>query len=115
METQPSTIPSDWDQPFTDQELQAIDAAFQSASSSSSIKSPDTGNSTGDCAEQRPKTRRRLPDSLSGSQQQNPFTGNSSSPFSLSPCPRNWLNKICLSTHQGKAFFKFETFLLFIW
>lgn len=107
METKASTLPSDWDQPFTDQELQAIVAAFQSASSSSSIKSPDTGNSTGDCAEQRPKTRRRLPDSLSGSQQQHPFTGNSSSTFSLAPCPRNWLNKICLSTHQAKSMMRY--------
>lgn len=98
MQSQPTSIPSDWDQPFTDEDLQAIDAAIQSASSSSSIKILDSGHSP----DRRPKTRRRLPDSLSMTPQQTPFTDNSSKSIPLAPCPTKWLNQIRSSTNQGK-------------
>lgn len=83
----------DCDQPFTDAELQAIDAAFQYAnettstntvtatSSSSPIKK--RYSSTSFSVDTHSRTRRRLPDSLFLSQQQN------ASSFSLSPCHRN--------------------------
>ncbi|KAA8548370.1 hypothetical protein F0562_000054 [Nyssa sinensis] len=97
---------SDWDKPFTDQELEAIEAAFQSATSFSS--SPTKRSHAPSCdedggSEDRPKARRRLPGSIAGLRQQTPFTGNcrrrdvqsesspmlTSNSFSLSPCFRN--------------------------
>ncbi|CAI9268687.1 unnamed protein product [Lactuca saligna] len=59
---QPSStvsVCSDWDLDFTDEELQSIDAAIESAASSSSSK-----KSVANCDGDRPRTRRRLPDSL---------------------------------------------------
>ncbi|XP_076897674.1 3'-5' exonuclease-like [Bidens hawaiensis] len=66
---------SDWDIDFTEEELQSIDAIFES------YKPPVAADCDGD---HRPKTRRRLPDSL--------FTFSriaASSSSSLLPCPRN--------------------------
>ncbi|KAJ0793244.1 hypothetical protein HanOQP8_Chr01g0027451 [Helianthus annuus] len=78
---------SDWDIDFTEEELQSIEAIFQSAtsSSSSSRKQP-----VADCDGDRPKTRRRLPDSLFNFTEQSTFSShNASSSSSLLPCPRN--------------------------
>ncbi|GMH18484.1 hypothetical protein Nepgr_020325 [Nepenthes gracilis] len=60
-----SSTHSDWDQPFTDEELQAIEAAFQSAASSSPIKSRRVPYSDDRDSDGRPKTRRRLPHTIS--------------------------------------------------
>ncbi|GAB4844067.1 hypothetical protein Ancab_014031 [Ancistrocladus abbreviatus] len=87
---------SDWDKPFTDEELEAIEAAFQSAASTSSIKNrgPPHSNDV-DC---RQRTRRRLPDSIflqiHDNRSRKFSDGGSSSPqkydsFSLLPCPSN--------------------------
>ncbi|KAI5654026.1 hypothetical protein M9H77_31213 [Catharanthus roseus] len=84
----------DWDRPFTDEELQAIDTAFliadsittsQTASSSSTpVKKRQF--STGVSDDCGTKIRRRLPESLFVFQKQN---ANS---FSLSPCNTNRSN-----------------------
>ncbi|CAK9149105.1 unnamed protein product [Ilex paraguariensis] len=88
-----SPIPPDWDQPFTDQELKAIEAAFQSATSSSPIKRRRLGSCNG---EVHPKTRRRLPDSI--------FSSNS---ISLSPCPKNRFNNYHHSSYQAKIIMRY--------
>lgn len=80
-----STICSDWVIDFTEEELQSIEAIIESASSSSSSKKPVT-----DCDGDRPKTRRRLPDSLFNfGKQSTLLSNNSSTSSSLLPCPRN--------------------------
>lgn len=83
----------DWDRPFTDAELQAIDAAFHYADETTSTNtamltsssSPTKKHhlSTSVSADTLSKTRRRLPDSLFLFQRQN------ASSLSLSPCHRN--------------------------
>lgn len=78
----------DWDRPFTDAELQAIDDAFQYADetpcatnnatatpSSSPTKKRDFSTSV--CTDTHSKTRRRLPDSLFIFQRQNASSYNS--------------------------------------
>jgi hypothetical protein len=86
----------DWDQPLTDQELEAIDAieaSFQSStpssSSSSSSSTPAATTPSSSIINKRhsspqkdqepPKTRRQLPNSIF----------SLSKPFSLSPCQGN--------------------------
>ncbi|KAL4561089.1 hypothetical protein LXL04_033251 [Taraxacum kok-saghyz] len=86
---------SDWDLEFTDEELQSIEAAFESAASSSSSSS----KSVADCNGDRRRTRRRLPDSLFNSTERSAGLFNNSSSecnrigasssLSLLPCPRN--------------------------
>ncbi|KAJ0957875.1 putative DNA helicase [Helianthus annuus] len=77
---------SDWDIDFTEEELQSIEAIFQSATSSSSSRKQPVADCDGD----RPKTRRRLPDSLFNFTEQSTFSShNASSSSSLFPCPRN--------------------------
>ncbi|PHU24686.1 hypothetical protein BC332_09793 [Capsicum chinense] len=72
----------DWDRPFTEEELQQIDVAFQSATK--------RRNNSGDVStggdEYRRKTRRRLPESLFVYHQQSEASNSSSM---LSPCTRN--------------------------
>lgn len=74
----------DWDRPFTEEELEEIDAAFQSATKRRH-DSQDVVTGTGD--ESRRKSRRRLPESLFVYHQQNEASNSSSS--LLSPCTRN--------------------------
>ncbi|KAJ6371601.1 hypothetical protein OIU77_002003 [Salix suchowensis] len=84
----------DWDQPLTDQELEAIDAieaSFQSSTPSSSSSSSTTVTASPSSSimkkrhsspqkdQEPPKIRRRLPDSIF----------SLSKPFSLSPCQGN--------------------------
>ncbi|KAB5516194.1 hypothetical protein DKX38_026842 [Salix brachista] len=84
----------DWDQPLTDQELEAIDAieaSFQSSTPSSSSSSSTTVTASPSSSiikkrhsspqkdQEPPKTRRQLPDSIF----------SLSKPFSLSPCQGN--------------------------
>ncbi|XP_074320635.1 3'-5' exonuclease isoform X2 [Silene latifolia] len=86
----PTTLTSpkldDWDTPFTNEELEAIDAAFEAAKSTSSSSSLRRTSSSAD--EARPKTRRRLPDSFASS---NVELGSSRNPasFALTPCRTN--------------------------
>ncbi|KAG6667666.1 hypothetical protein I3843_01G107800 [Carya illinoinensis] len=72
----------EWDQPLTDEDVQAIDAAIQSASSSSLSKKrrcrPDARNDPEES--EPPKTLRQLPSSLLALQHPNPL---------LSPCQAN--------------------------
>ncbi|XP_018844066.1 Werner Syndrome-like exonuclease isoform X1 [Juglans regia] len=72
----------EWDQPLTDEDIQAIDAAIQSAPSSSLSKkrrsSPDARNDPEES--DPPKTLRQLPSSLLALQHPNPL---------LSPCQAN--------------------------
>lgn len=122
----------DWDRPFTDEELQAIDTAFliadsittsQTASSSSTpVKKRQF--STGVSDDCGTKIRRRLPESLFVFQKQN---ANS---FSLSPCNTNRSNaydsyRSFSSSSQGDSwfscsflyyslFYNFLSFLFFI-
>ncbi|KAK9058478.1 hypothetical protein SSX86_023320 [Deinandra increscens subsp. villosa] len=78
---------SDWDLDFTAEELQLIEAAFESAASSSS-----STKSAADCGGDRPRTRRRLPDSLFNHRREcNPIAASSS--CALLPCPRNRFSK----------------------
>ncbi|XP_052206600.1 3'-5' exonuclease isoform X1 [Diospyros lotus] len=103
----PVTAFSDWDRTFTDQEIEAIEAAFQSASSSCSTFSSCSPAKrrrvpNRDCSEDRLGTRRRLPESISGlrrpttSREHRGF-GSECTPiripdsFSPSLCPRNRL------------------------
>lgn len=105
METQqPSTLISDWDQPFTDEELKAIDAAFEAASSSSStssVRKLDSGNSS--AADHRPKTRRRLPESIKESKRHTPFPENNS----RSSCRLKWLKNLDLPAHQANSMIQY--------
>ncbi|GJS87479.1 Werner syndrome-like exonuclease, partial [Tanacetum coccineum] len=73
MEKNKTEQQSDWDFDFTEEELQSIEAAFESASSSSSRKPVSD-------IENGRKTRRRLPDSLFNSS-------------ALLPCPRNRVHR----------------------
>ncbi|GFY81640.1 hypothetical protein Acr_01g0014490 [Actinidia rufa] len=76
METGGNSSISDWDRPFTDEELDAIEAAFQSATSSSSSSSLSSSSPpikrrhvpirNGDSEGGRPTVRRLLPESISG-------------------------------------------------
>ncbi|KAB1213580.1 Werner Syndrome-like exonuclease [Morella rubra] len=72
----------EWDEPLTEQDFQAIDAAFQSATSSFLNKKrppfPDARNDAG--KSETPRTLRRLPSSLIALQHPNP---------PLSPCRAN--------------------------
>lgn len=97
---------SDWDRPFTEQELQDIDALFQSASSSSSstqikINHPKDDD---DFADNPPKSRRRLPDSIFQKRASASSFANISSSF-LSPCPINRLFNISHSSTPGNYLF----------
>lgn len=69
----------EWDQPLTEQDLQAIDAALQSATSSFRNKKQRCTPDARDHAviSDPPKTLRRLPSSLAALQHPNPL---------LSPC-----------------------------
>ncbi|KAI3697073.1 hypothetical protein L6452_29808 [Arctium lappa] len=100
---------SDWDLPFTDEELQSIEAVFESAASSSS----SSRKSGVDCDGDRPRTRRRLPDSLFDFREQSTLladksssecnpTGGASSSFSLLPCRRNRFSNPCGSSYRDK-------------
>ncbi|KAM3327204.1 Werner Syndrome-like exonuclease isoform X2 [Capsicum chacoense] len=88
----------DWDRPFTEEELQQIDVAFQSATK--------RRNNSGDVStggdEYRRKTRRRLPESLFVYHQQNEASNSSSM---LSPCTRNrsQYSYSYRSSHQAKV------------
>ncbi|XP_057481915.1 LOW QUALITY PROTEIN: 3'-5' exonuclease-like [Actinidia eriantha] len=96
METGGNSSISDWDRPFTDEELDAIEAAFQSATSSSSSLSSSSspiklrhvpirnGYSEGG----RPTVRRLLPESISGNHRCGGSMRRSDS-LSLTPCRRN--------------------------
>lgn len=82
----------DWDKPFTSEELEAIEAAFAAAeaalspSSSSSFKTTRRISSSGDDdADGRPRTRRRLPGSITYSDGE-VGSGQKSGPFALLPC-----------------------------
>ncbi|MCD9558556.1 hypothetical protein HAX54_015961 [Datura stramonium] len=81
METQISGESNDWDRPFTEEELQEIDAAFQSATK----RQHDSEDVAAAGDESRRKSRRRLPESLFVFHQQNEASNSSS----LSPCTRN--------------------------
>ncbi|KVI00367.1 Ribonuclease H-like domain-containing protein [Cynara cardunculus var. scolymus] len=99
---------SDWDLPFTDEELQSIEDVFESAASSSS----SSRKSGADCDGDRPRTRRRLPDSLfnfgeqstllsdKSSSECNPIGASSS--FSLLPCRTNRFSSPCGSSYRDK-------------
>ncbi|KAM3357073.1 Werner Syndrome-like exonuclease isoform X2 [Capsicum galapagoense] len=88
----------DWDRPFTEEELQQIDVAFQSATK--------RRNNSGDVStggdEYRRKTRRRLPESLFVYHQQSEASNSSSM---LSPCTRNrsQYSYSYRSSHQAKV------------
>ncbi|TMW85914.1 hypothetical protein EJD97_022276 [Solanum chilense] len=69
----------DWDRPFTEEELQEIDAAFESATKRKSDSVAAAGE------ESRRKSRRKLPASLFVYHQQNEVSDSSL----LSPCTRN--------------------------
>ncbi|XP_015086445.1 Werner Syndrome-like exonuclease isoform X3 [Solanum pennellii] len=71
----------DWDRPFTEEELQEIDAAFESATKRKS----DSEDVAAAGEESRRKSRRRLPASLFVYHQQNEVSDSSL----LSPCTRN--------------------------
>uniref|UniRef100_A0A0V0IC86 3'-5' exonuclease n=2 Tax=Solanum chacoense TaxID=4108 RepID=A0A0V0IC86_SOLCH len=71
----------DWDRPFTEEELQEIDDAFQSATKRRS----DSEDVAAAGEESRRKSRRRLPASLFDYHQQNEASNSSL----LSPCTRN--------------------------
>ncbi|XP_047317685.1 Werner Syndrome-like exonuclease [Impatiens glandulifera] len=58
----------DWDRPFTDQEINAIDAVLSSASSSSSASAPSNNRHVEVLDDCRPVLRRRLPGSIAGLQ-----------------------------------------------
>ncbi|XP_057543276.1 3'-5' exonuclease-like isoform X5 [Amaranthus tricolor] len=89
----------DWDKPFSIQDLEAIEAAFDAAtskplsstpSSSSSTKTPRSSSSIDDDdTSVPPKTRRRLPGTISGS---NGVMGSPKTPGSvtLTPCSSKW-------------------------
>ena len=97
----------DWDKPFSIQDLEAIEAAFDAAtskplsstpSSSSSTKTPRSSSSIDDDdTSVPPKTRRRLPGTISGS---NGVMGSPKTPGSvtLTPCSSKW------NSRQGKTF-----------
>ncbi|XAR62534.1 DNA helicase [Bertholletia excelsa] len=94
MDTGGNSSISDWDRPFTDEELVAIETAFQSATSplpSFPIKRRRlSSHIDGD----RPISRRRLPGSIAGGNRGIGDPGNQSSPLRISnspllPCPRN--------------------------
>ncbi|KAH9619068.1 hypothetical protein KSS87_005617 [Heliosperma pusillum] len=59
-------IDDDWDKPFTNEELEAIDAAFEAATSTANTSS-FRQRTCSDDEIARPKTRRRLPDSFASS------------------------------------------------
>ncbi|CBI17293.3 unnamed protein product, partial [Vitis vinifera] len=74
----------DWDQPMTQQqleELDAIESAFRSQTSSSTPTSQE--------ADDRRKIRRRLPNSIGSNRCPSAFKGRDLNSFSLSPCPTN--------------------------
>ncbi|KAK1412033.1 hypothetical protein QVD17_32974 [Tagetes erecta] len=78
----------DWDFDFTIEELESIEAAFESAASSIHHKPLP------DCNQDRPKTRRKLPDSLFNFTHRSTFSPRiSSSSSSLLPCPTNRFSK----------------------
>ncbi|XP_048496036.1 3'-5' exonuclease isoform X2 [Beta vulgaris subsp. vulgaris] len=93
------TVVDDWDKPFSNEELDAIEAAFEAATSttvtiksssstSSSLKTPrssSSANNEEDDSNGRTKFRRRLPGSISCSNGElgSPQTSRS---FTLTPC-----------------------------
>ncbi|KAL8204638.1 hypothetical protein R6Q57_010261 [Mikania cordata] len=89
-----ASVCSDWDLEFTIEELQSIEAVFESAASSSSSRKP-----AADCDGDRPKTRRILPDSLFNFGRRSTLSSDNSliecnpigasSSCSLLPCRRN--------------------------
>ncbi|KAI7741988.1 hypothetical protein M8C21_014723 [Ambrosia artemisiifolia] len=93
--TNNNIVSSDWDIDFTLEELQSIDAIFQSVTSSSSLTSKK--QPVADCDEDRPKTRRRLPDSLFNFNQQSTFSS------SLCPCPRNRFSNTFRSCYSATS------------
>ncbi|KNA14724.1 hypothetical protein SOVF_104710 [Spinacia oleracea] len=91
--TEFQAVDDDWDKPFSNEELEAIEAAFEAATltlSSSSIKTPRRTSVVIDDEENaRPTTRRRLPGSISCSNAELGSPLNAGS-FALTPCSRNW-------------------------
>ncbi|XP_009608577.1 3'-5' exonuclease-like isoform X2 [Nicotiana tomentosiformis] len=84
METPISSESNDWDRPFTEEELQEIEVAFQSATKR--LQNSEDSSSAGDGDEYRRKSRRRLPESLFVFNFQNEATNSMSS---LSSCTRS--------------------------
>ncbi|GAB4851874.1 hypothetical protein Ancab_031273 [Ancistrocladus abbreviatus] len=94
-----SPIISDCDKHFSDKQLQAIETAFLSTASSSSIKNGRLPHSDDGCSGFGSNSRRRLSDSIILQVVDNRCrkfsNGESSSAqiynsFALLPCPRNW-------------------------
>lgn len=97
----------DWDQPMTQQqleELDAIESAFRSQTSSSTPTSQE--------ADDRRKIRRRLPNSIGSNRCPSAFKGRDLNSFSLSPCPTNRFLNLFHSPCQGKCFL---AFVFFVW
>ncbi|XP_057959874.1 3'-5' exonuclease isoform X2 [Malania oleifera] len=92
-----TSIPDDWDYPITEEELEAIDDAIRSASSSSSSTASHDGSDP--CS----KHRRRLPGSLASS------VIRCSHSFTLSPCPKNRPFDFVHSSRQENLKFKNPT------
>ncbi|KAI3826619.1 hypothetical protein L1987_00668 [Smallanthus sonchifolius] len=102
------SICSDWDLDFTVEELQSIEAVFESATSSSSSR-----KLAADCDGDRPKTRRRLPDSLFNFRGQSTLSSDisssecnpigASSSCSLLPCPRNRFSNPFSSSYRATS------------
>lgn len=76
-----STFVSDWAQPITEEELEAIEAAIQSATSSITLKKQRLISSKHDEVVDTSTVRRRLPDSI--------IRHGHSPALSLSSCPAN--------------------------
>ncbi|CAH1413415.1 unnamed protein product [Lactuca virosa] len=97
------SVSSDWDLDFTD-ELQSIDSAIESATSSSSTKKFVTN-----CDRDHPRTRRRLLDSLftrSALSFNNSLVGPSSS-ILLLPCGRNWFSNPSDSSNRDNIMMRY--------
>ncbi|KAL2923294.1 Werner Syndrome-like exonuclease [Bienertia sinuspersici] len=104
--TQFETLFDDWNTPFSNEELEAIDLAFEAATEasttpSSSSKTPHSSSSVDDNDSNiRSTTRRRLPGSILGSNGELGSSYNSGS-FALTPCSRN------LNFRQGDVRMKY--------
>ncbi|XP_059651167.1 3'-5' exonuclease isoform X2 [Cornus florida] len=104
----PSVSDSDWDKPFTHQELEAIEAAFQSATSSSSPikrrrRSPICSDEDDGAGFDRRKNIRRLPDSIAGGYCLKSESNSMQFPnsFSFARCRRNPLRSLYHSSSKG--------------
>ncbi|XP_059651164.1 3'-5' exonuclease isoform X1 [Cornus florida] len=106
----PSVSDSDWDKPFTHQELEAIEAAFQSATSSSSPikrrrRSPICSDEDDGAGFDRRKNIRRLPDSIAGGYCLKSESNSMQFPnsFSFARCRRNPLRSLYHSSSKVSA------------